>query len=161
MGEQLRAIGDFFSGLAGSWPGRVVLGGFLVVVVLPVAAVLLARRGRSSPGTGAPRSPHSRRPVDPDQLEQDADAAESAGDYERAVRLRFLAGLVRLNAAGAIELDPSLTSRQVTRRLRLVALDELARNYDEIAYGRRPATRSDVDAARDQWPTVLVAARRP
>jgi Domain of unknown function (DUF4129) len=160
MGDRLRAVSDFFAGLAGSWSGRLVLGALLVVVVVAIVPVVAKHKRGSSPGTASPRSARGGRPVDPAQLEKDADAAERAGDYERAVRLRFVAGLVRLNALGVIELAPSLTSGQVTRRLRLVALDDLARDYDEIAYGRRAATRSDVDAARTRWPAVLVAARR-
>jgi hypothetical protein len=33
--------------------------------------------------------------------------------------------------------------------------DRLARDFDEVVYGRRPPRSEDVVAAREEWPRVL------
>ncbi|MBW3626759.1 MAG: DUF4129 domain-containing protein, partial [Actinobacteria bacterium] len=100
------------------------------------------------------------RSEDPVQLERSADEAERAGDLALAVRLRFRAGLVRLDRAGALRLRPSLTTGAVTRAVPSETLVRLATDFDEIAYGGRPAAPGDVAASRTGWPRVLAEARR-
>src|SRR5262249_61242968 len=83
-------------------------------------AVLVARgraAGDAGIGAGRGRAPRDES-QDPGRLEREADAAEHRGDLDAAVRLRFRAGLLRLDRAGAISYRPSITSGQVARRLR-------------------------------------------
>jgi hypothetical protein len=88
-------------------------------------------------------------------LERQADDAEARGDYSAAVRLRFRAGLLRLDHAGAIRLGPSLTAGQVARRLSLDAFDAVAREFETVAYGGHDADHDAVTAARRGWSRVL------
>jgi hypothetical protein len=43
--------------------------------------------------------------------------------------------------------------------LRNPRFDRLARDFDEVVYGRRPVRAEDLAAARDEWPHVLADAR--
>ncbi|MCZ7529821.1 MAG: DUF4129 domain-containing protein [Acidimicrobiia bacterium] len=77
---------------------------------------------------------------DPSTLESAAVDAEEHGDLDAALRLRFRAGLLRLDAAGAIRFRPSITSGEVARQVRDDDFRHLAVDFDEVAYGggRRP-----------------------
>jgi hypothetical protein len=92
---------------------------------------------------------------DPRALERRAAEAEAAGDLEAALRLRFRAGLLRLDARGAIEYRPSISTREVSRTLRSDDFDALASTFDDVVYGGRPADDTDVGAARERWPAVV------
>ena len=135
----------------------------LVGLAFGVAALISARLiGRRSPG-----NVHRPRPfgvdsdtLDPDELERQAAAAERAGDLDHAVRLRFVAGVLRLDEAGVIAYRSSLTTGQLRERLRSASFAELATAFDEIAYGGRAAEEADVRAATERWPRVLAEARR-
>ena len=61
--------------------------------------VVRGRRARRARRQAGCRRRRGRRPKIPTALERAADAAERGGDLERAVRLRFRAGLLRLGAA--------------------------------------------------------------
>ena len=54
---------------------------------------------------------------DPQALERAAEAAERDGEWERAVRLRFRAGLLRLDRRKVLVYRPSLTTGEVARAL--------------------------------------------
>jgi hypothetical protein len=96
---------------------------------------------------------------DPDRLERAADEAERRGDHETALRLRFHAGLLRLDRAGVLRYRASLTSGAVMRQVTSSSLAVLAATHDEVVYGDRPASSADVDEARQAWPAVLQEAR--
>ena len=122
-------------------------------------AVRIARR-RAAVAVGRDRAARpTTRGLDPHQLERQADEAERNGDFERALRLRFLAGLVFLDRAEAIVLRDSLTTGDVRRRLRSHDFDQIAAAFDAVVYGRRPAGREDVAASKAGWTRVLAAAR--
>ena len=154
LGDRLRPIGDFFSRITESLPGKIALAAVLAGVVA-VVALLVARR-RAAGGVGRRRSPDAH--TDPGQLEREADAAERRGDLDVALRLRFRAGLLRLDRAGAIRFRPSITTGQVARRLRLRNYDDLAITFDAVAYGGRHASATDLQSARAEWPRVLEQA---
>jgi hypothetical protein len=143
--------GDVIPGSdAGLW---VVLAALVLITSALVAAKLGSRRARLiAPGGGWARTG---RREDPTALERAATEAESHGDLEGAVRLRFRAGLLRLAGADLIEWHPSMTSGRVSSAIRSPAFDELAASFDAIAYGGRRAQASDVNLARRKWPRVL------
>ena len=158
LGDRLRPIGDFFSRITESLPGKIALAAVLAGVVA-VVALLVARRRTAASATGGPgRRRSSDERADPGRLEREADAAERRGDLDVALRLRFRAGLLRLDRAGAIHFRLSITTGQVARRLRLPSFDDLAITFDAVAYGGRHASATDLQSARAEWPRVLERA---
>jgi hypothetical protein len=156
LGDRLRPIGDFFSRITESLLGKVVLAALLAGIVTVIVLLVARRRAARDTGVGAGRRRRSRdEGRDPGRLEREADAAERRGDLDTALRLRFRAGLLRLDRAGAISFRPSITTGQVARRLRLPTFDDLAVTFDAVAYGGRHASATDLSAARTAWPRVL------
>ncbi len=96
---------------------------------------------------------------DPRTLERLAAEAEAAGEFEKALRLRFRAGLLRLDAHGTIDYRPSISTREVSRKLRSEDFDSLALTFDDVVYGGRPADDADVEDARSRWPLVVKGGR--
>ena len=151
-----RSIGDVLPSVGS--PAWIALAAAVVIAAVVVALRLSSGRGRQHFA--------SRRLVGDDEdslgpadLERRADDAERRGDLEAALRLRFKAGLARLDDAGVVRLRPGLTNATVSRTLRSRDFDGLANDFDEVAYGGRPATTDDVTAARSTWPSVVDAAR--
>ncbi|MFN2586677.1 MAG: DUF4129 domain-containing protein [Actinomycetota bacterium] len=125
----------------------------VVAAALAGAAFLARRRGVYDAATPA-RGDGARGP-DPHAIETMAEEAERAQDFAGAVRLRFRAGLLRLEAAGRIRRAESTTSREVARRLRSPRFDRVAAVFDQIVYGGRPATADDAAVARAEWAALL------
>ncbi len=134
----------------------------LVVLVAAGAVALSVRliRGRERAAESAAFATPDGRRVDPTALEREALAAERAGELERALRLRFRAGLLRLDDAELIDLRPGLTSGAIAARLHSARFDGLARSFDEVVYGGRTPATADVEDARSEWPRLLREARR-
>ncbi|MDQ1372854.1 MAG: hypothetical protein QOJ09_192 [Actinomycetota bacterium] len=149
-----RPVAAVWRNLTDGGPDGFVVGALIAVVAVLASLRLIRRRGRRL-AVGGGRRRDRTRGLDPDQLERDAAAAERAGRFEEAIHLRFLAGLVRLDRAGAIELRPSLTSGALRRRVPSPALRDLTVTFEEIVYGGRPAIAEDVDQARRDWPRAL------
>jgi hypothetical protein len=157
LGRRFHFVGRFYDWLAAHVGGHRVVwllaAGLVVGLAAWAAARLAARRG--SREAALRRAAAYDRSLEPGELERLAEEAEARGDLEIALRLRFRAGLLRLGRAHALEVRPSLTTREVRRTLRNPRFDVLARNFDEVVYGRRPPSRDDVAAARVEWPRVL------
>src|SRR5258705_1621638 len=151
------AIGDHVPRV-GSLPW-LALAALVVVAAAVLTVGLAAGRGRQRLADGRRRCATGDDGLDPDELERRADEAERGGDLEAALRLRFRAGLGRLDDAGVVRLRPGLTNAAVSRTLRSPRFDELAGHFDEVAYGGRPATASDVATARSAWPAVVDGGR--
>ncbi len=135
-----------------------IVGALVLMAAFALGARLAERRTEvEARGIGRRRRGRSEDPAD---LERLADEAERRGDLEVALRLRFRAGLLRLGRARALPLRPSLRTREARRALGNVRFDRLARDFDEIVYGRRPPRPADVEAARSEWPQVVAEARR-
>lgn len=132
----------------------------IAAAVVLVAALAAARTARRRGGRFAElaRAARARAREDPRELDRLADEAERAGDLERALRLRFRAGLIRLVRQGAIPPRESLTSGEIRRLLRIRDFDRLARAFDEVVYGGRRAEPADLEDARARWPRVLAEA---
>jgi hypothetical protein len=150
IGRALSPVGRFFQTV----PGLVVLTVLVVGAAAAFAWFLAGRRSATSRRSGVRRR-DAVHVDDPAVLERAAAAAERDGDYATAVRLRFRAGLLRLDAAGAITLGPSSTSGQVARRIRLRDFDDIARDFELVAYGDRPADTALAGATRERWSRVL------
>ncbi len=147
-------VGHGFTGAVGGW-WPLVLGVVSVGLGVMAGVLLVRRRGRiASRGPVSPvRGPGVE---DPDDLERRASAAETEGDLEGAVRLRFAAGVLRLAQRGVVLNADAQTDRQISERLRSPAFDALAHRHEVIVYGGVRATRSDAAHARNNWPTVLI-----
>ncbi len=159
IGDRLRAIGDALDDLLPG--GRGIVWIALAALVGASAAIVarrtLTRRVRAATQAAAAAAP---RGDDARALERRAEAAEAAGDLQAALRLRFRAGLLRLDARGAIEFRPSISTYEVRRALRSSDFDELAFDFDEVVYGGRPAAPADLESARHRWPEVVQHACR-
>jgi hypothetical protein len=161
IGDRLQPVVDFFDDLAGRIPGG--RGGFYSILgaLVLLLAALLARVSIRRRAAAAGRAAHARAPrrEDPAVLEREADRAAAVGEWETAVRLRFRAGLLRLDARELIEYRPSLTTGEVSDAIFSPAFDRIGANFDEIAYGGRPAAEADEAASREGWQRVLTEAR--
>jgi hypothetical protein len=162
LGRHLDFIARGWDWLALRIGGAAVLWTIVGAIVLSIAVLVARRLAERRTEVEAHGSEHRRRGrgEDPGELERLADEAERRGDLEVALRLRFRAGLLRLGRARALPLRPSLRTREARRALRSARFDRLARDFDEIVYGRRPPSAEDVAAARDEWPQVVAEARR-
>ncbi|HUR22461.1 MAG TPA: DUF4129 domain-containing protein [Acidimicrobiales bacterium] len=146
-------VGRLWADVAGNALGRWIL----VVGVIGVAALTSVRlvRRRTAAGVRSGLGERRRRQEDPAELERLADRAERDGNLDLAFRLRFRAGLLRLDGAGLVTYRPSLTTGQLREKLHSPTFRALATAFDEIAYGGRPAGPADLEAARAGWATVL------
>lgn len=153
-----RPLGAAFRWLTAE-PGRFLPLAVAVVLGAGLITLVVGRR-RAPLGVGPAGRRLGREEEDPALLERKAEEAERAGDLALAVRLRFRAGLVRLDRTGVLRLHPSLTTGAVTRAVPSETLVGLAADFDEIAYGGRPAAPDDVAGSRTGWPRVLAEARR-
>ncbi len=152
-GDRLEDAGRWLSGgfddVDGLLPGGavvvwVVLGVLVVALAAWVARLLIRRR------VAVPRAPRVEPAAaqDPRALEREADAAERAGEWERAVRLRFRAGVLRLAAQ-------SKTTGEIAAEAGSPAFDAFGPEFDAIAYGGREAGQDDARDAREAWDEVL------
>lgn len=158
LGRWLRPITSPIGRLWSDLWGDALTAGVLAAAVVGLAALASVRiiRRRSAAGVlRAGRGGGARRHDDPDDLERRAAEAERAGNLDLALRLRFRAGLARLDRAGVVADRPALTTGALIRQLRSEELRALTAAFEEVAYGGRPASPDDVAAARTGWPRVL------
>ena len=159
LGRRFHFVGRFVDWLAGQVGGHGVVWLVLAAVVVALAAWAAGRlaRRRGSRAAALARAAAAERSLDPRELERLAEEAEARGDLEIALRLRFRAGLLRLDRAQAIALEPSTTSGEVSRTLRSRDFEEVASSFDAVVYGRRPPGDEDVELSRAGWRRVLAA----
>jgi hypothetical protein len=162
LARHLHFIGHRWDGLRLAVGGADVLWAIIAAVIVGLAiflAIRLASR-RTAFEAGLASRRAGRRTEDPVALERLADEAERRGDLEVALRLRFRAGLLRLARKKALPERLSLRTGEARRALHNQRFDRLARDFDEIVYGRREPSPGDVEAARSEWPHVLDEVRR-
>ena len=156
LGQRLE---ELFAGVPGGPP----VGWFLLSALVLTGAIMvgLALVRRRAPAVLA-RSGRTRDPAPPDpaQREREADAAERAGDLERALRLRFRAGVLRLAQRRIVEDPDGVTSGALVRLLRSPDFDRAAAAFDEVVYGRRTPTAEDARLSRAGWQAVLAGGNR-
>jgi hypothetical protein len=159
LGDRIRpvtnAVGDAFTWVADRIPGGRPVAWLLLALAIVAAAIGVSRAAVRRRATAAAESAAGRRTAeeDPAELERAALKAERTGDWEAAVRLRFRAGVARLDA-------PNRTTGQVAQQLHSAEFDALGGRFDAIAYGGDAAGPADADQAREGWPRVLEEARR-
>lgn len=161
LADRLRIFGDAFNWLADRLPGSDSTAAVLLATLVLLAAAFVSARIAARRSRRILEERHRadvRRRADPSDLERAADEAERNGDLEEALRLRFRAGLLRLERANVIAFHESMTSGEVARQLRSREFDLIASTFDEVVYGRRPPGSPDLRAARDGWPRVLQEA---
>lgn len=156
LGDRLRELfGDLPGGPAVGW----LLLSILVLVLASVASLALIR-GRAPSALARAGRPGAPVRLDPRVLERQADEAERAGELERALRLRFRAGVLRLAERRLLDDPDGVTTGRLRRLLRSPDFDVAARAFDEVVYGRRPATAEDARAARAGWQAALAGSAR-
>jgi len=165
LGERLapvwRWLGDAFGSLARLAPGgSATLWALLAGALLAATALLAARAGarRQSAPAATPAAERSAPSATPASLLEQAAIAEARDDLDRALRLRFRAGLLELDRRELIELRPALTNREILGAVPSPTLDELVAGFESVAYGGRPAGSDDLREARDGWPRVPAEA---
>ncbi len=134
-----------------------LLGPILIVVVAAAGAWVLARRRARDIERRATIERILKLGTDPADLEARAVGADEAGDHTEAIRLRFVAGLLRLDAEGSIEFYPGLSNGTISDQLDNPTFDRLAAQFDQVVYGRKPASRDDSVQAAADWTTMLGA----
>jgi hypothetical protein len=150
-------VGHGFRVAFGGW-WVVVVGALAVALGAAVAVLIVRRRARISarePRAGSVEGGTE----DPDEIERRAALAEGSGDHETAVRLRFRAGLLRLQGQGVIADQDAHTDRQLSAMLHSPTFDALAGRHEMIVYAGDRATAADAATARARWPHVLDESR--
>lgn len=156
IGEQAAALWDraidLLAPVFGTRGAAVVLAAVLVGGLIGLLTAVVARRARSGTPTGAPLGHFLVDPtLDPDDLDARADDAAASGRYADAVRARYEAGLLRLVAAGRLDLRPDTTASDAAAQVDEPAMDDLTAAFEEIVYGGRTATEADDRASRQGW----------
>jgi Domain of unknown function (DUF4129) len=160
LGDRVQPVADFIDDLADRIPGGRPAGYLILSALVLLAAARLARGSIRRRTAAAVRAARARAPTrdDPAALERDADRAAAAGEWETAVRLRFRAGLLLLDANALIEYRPSLTTGEVAAAVGSPTFERVGADFDSIAYGGRPAGEADEAASREGWRRVLSEA---
>jgi hypothetical protein len=163
LDDRLRPIADWvgkaFEDVADSLPGGAIVLWLLIVALIATAVVVfirpavsrLAARGAAAATPAAVRASAA-------ALEREAAAAERDGRFEQALRLRFRAGLLRLDERQVLEYRDSMTTGDAAGAVGLEAFDRLGADFDAVAYGGRPAGAPELAASRAAWADVLEQA---
>lgn len=122
-----------------------------------VLAVRLARNREAAGRLEREGEPGEGEPASPSDLERAALAAERAGDFASAVRLRFGLAVEELGERGLLSIRPSLTSSEVAVRLADRRASSLVGTFERVVYGRFEASSDDAVEAREGWPAVISA----
>jgi Domain of unknown function (DUF4129) len=157
LGERIEPVVDWINDRGARVPGGpialwTVLAAGVLLAAGTITSTTIRRRALAIERARAAALPAAE---DPRALEREAEGAERDGDWERAVRLRFRAGLLRLDRRKVIVYRPSLTTGEVARAVGSPAFREVGERFDAIAYGGRPAQREDAEHARRGWAEVL------
>jgi hypothetical protein len=147
--------GDFANAFGSFWP--VVAGLLLMIIGILIGRYAISKRQRID--TGPPGANPIFMSEDPQQLDLLAEGAEGRRDWHEAIRLRFRAGILRLDRTGAIDRGTTKTTRQISAALGSPTFDALSVDLEAIVYAGAPATAEQADRAREGWPIVVSEAR--
>lgn len=93
--------------------------------------------------------------LDPAELESLATHAAIGGDFAEAIRLRFVAGLLRLDTDGRIRFSPGTPNGVFSQHLGSPTFDRLAHQFDAAVYGRVPTGETDHSECLRLWGELL------
>lgn len=158
----VNAIGDFLAGLFNPLfsilPGAfgTVLGFALCIGIAALVIWLVSRNVvRNQKRAADHPSQNSQVTDDPNELETAAQRAEREQQFDLAIRYRYRAGLIRLDRAGVIDLQPWNTAALLTRRVASPRFDRITDTFEEVTYGGRTANGSQASTVRAEWSTLL------
>jgi hypothetical protein len=159
--RQIReTLARWFISLAAAVGGNVPAALILVALVVGLALVVSLTLGRRR-ADDMLRSASLERLIaeggDPAQLERQSEEAAERGDHAAAIRLRFMAGLLRLDQQDRITFRAGTLNFEVSSTLGSETFDRLWAQFDEITYGDRPASAGDHLEAVRSWATLLTA----
>jgi hypothetical protein len=142
--------------------GTTTVWGVLAALVLTVSGLLATRGARRTlkPPIASGAVDGIAATMSAAELERAAVAAERQGLHADAVRLRFRSGLMLLVESELVAVAPAMLTAEVSRALHSERFDELARRFEEIAYGGRVATEEDTRSSRREWSRLLGSAGR-
>lgn len=157
LGDRIQPAVDWIDDAGRDVPGGPIvlwlaLAGFVLTAAGAVTSQTIRRRALAIERARTAALPATE---DPHQLERAADRAERDGDWELAVRLRFRAGLLRLDRRRVLVYRPSLTTGDVARATGSRSFAEIGDRFDAIVYGGRAAEQEDAEAAKRGWAAVL------
>lgn len=140
------------------WLIVIGLAVLLVLLILHIGVTLVgAIRGNRSKGEVLPLE--SKRVQDPVKLERQATEAASRRDYIGAVRLLFLACLLRLEAMEKRAMRAGMTNRELLRRHQKSRAYQAIRLFVETIeskwYGQGVCEQSDYEACRDAHAQII------
>ncbi|MEX1003996.1 MAG: hypothetical protein WD990_12345 [Acidimicrobiia bacterium] len=92
--------------------------------------------------------------ADPAVYLRDADAASREGDHARAVRLRFIGGVLDMARHGRIRYEAGLTTDGIARQIADPEFDVLAAQFDAVAYGGEGPGAAGDARSRQGWDAV-------
>ncbi len=169
-----RAVGDAIGRVLQAIFGKAKIGrdasssiGFLALllafvvftwVLARIVRANLADRRRTVPDDDAVRG------ADPAMLLASADARAASGDFAGATTQAFLAALARLDRAGIVSYDATLTPNEYRRRVRSARpnladpFDALARAFVPAAYDDRPLDAMHYARARGAYDALARAS---
>ncbi|MDQ3772160.1 MAG: DUF4129 domain-containing protein [Actinomycetota bacterium] len=161
FGPVVGVIVDGWRAIVGIVPGgEVTVVVLLAALVLALLVVVVQRSARRRARVDFEHRAASGARLRPGDLEREADEAERVGDLKRALRLRFRAGLLRLEDRRIINTARFVTSAEVARRLDSPAFGDVARLFDEVVYGGRPVRPADLETTRQTFGRLLAEAGR-
>lgn len=137
----------------------------LIAAILVLAAVAFVTRLATRRRATVLRRRHTldrlvEEGADPVDLERRAEEASNRGDYTQSVRLRFIAGILRLDQQGRIRFSRGLTTGEIADALSHPTFDELHRDFDRVVYGDEPADSTMDHRSRHGWESMLSKAGR-
>lgn len=143
------------------WVRPVLIGVLLVLLALMVGHIASGLRGLLGGDRDRSSRPEAHRErVDPADVMRDAEEALGRGEHTEALRLLYLAVILRFDRVGVLAHDPARTNLENLRALAGAhpeARDEMARltrTVDAAVYGGRPASRDTWERAR-RWAEAL------
>jgi hypothetical protein len=92
--------------------------------------------------------------TDPNELERQAALAAQNGNFAEAVRLRYVAGLRRLEQDTDVPATIASTNGKLRTEVCVAEFDQLSDDFDFIIYGERLADASHDSNAQQRWPQV-------
>jgi hypothetical protein len=160
LGRWLRPVGHplvkAYGAVVGNTGWRWAAVAIAAVLGAAGATYVVRRRSRTTPSP----LPMQRQEEDVvTRLEAEADQAERDGEWALAYRLRFRAGLCRLEGRGLPRPTDTMTSRQLVAAVGSSEFAVLADELQQIVYAGRPASPDLIEDARVRWAAVLGAGK--